>query len=451
MKTKLIAGFCLVLLLLFVWVLIVKFEGEKPSISIDMASPYIGKSHKIPVTVSDSKSGIKKIWIGLITEGKETVVFAKEFSPTGPFGAGKKQQATFTVAIEPASMGISDGPALLRMVASDFSWRNWGNGNRGYIEKQVTIDTTSPGINMLSRQHNVSQGGSGLVVYKLSEPCRKSGVFVGDNFFPGHLGYFRDRAIALAFFAVAYDQGPKTDIFLSATDFAGNISRSAVPHYLKRRRFKKDTVEISESFMRRKLVEFDAYQANSTAKTLIEKFLYINRNLRRANHEQIASLTDNTDNAIYWHGPFLRLPNAARKASYADDRTYTYQGKVVDRQVHLGIDLASVAHSPIPAANGGKVLFAGNLGIYGKTVMIDHGMGLFTIYGHMSTLDTKQGAMVAKGDTIGYTGSTGLAGGDHLHFGVLVHRTFVNPIEWWDGTWIKHNILSKINDIALSP
>ncbi len=449
-KTKLIAVFCAGFVLLFAWTLVVKYEGENPSVSLDLTSPYIGKSKKISISVADRKSGIKKIWLGLVKDGKEVVVVDKEFPRAGFLGAGKQQQTAFTVDIDPTTMGFTDGQAMLRMVANDFSWRNWWNGNRTYVEKEVTIDTKPPGINLLSRSHNVTQGGSGLVIYKLSEPCRENGVYVGRNFFPGHSGYFKDRTVSLAFFAVDYSQGSGTKIFLEATDFGGNVSRSEIPHYLKKRVFKKDSIEIPESFLKRKMVEFDAYGSTQPNMPLIDRFLQINRDLRLANHQQIEKLSEHTDIDMYWEGAFLRLPNAARKSAFADDRTYTYKGRVVDHQVHLGIDLASVAHSPVPAANRGKVAFAGDLGIYGKTVIIDHGLGLFSTYSHLSTLQATSGQMVSKGDIIGHTGSTGLAGGDHLHFGILVNDTFVNPVEWWDENWIKHNVLDKIKDLRYS-
>ena len=121
-----------------------------------------------------------------------------------------------------------------------------------------------------------------------------------------------------------------------------------------------------------------------------------------------------------------------------------YKGKVIDHQYHMGIDLASLALSPIPAANAGKVVFAEQLGIYGQTVILDHGFGLFTLYGHCSSLDVTVGQVVARGDTIAKTGTTGLAGGDHLHYGMLVGSTYVNPIEWWDAKWIENNITSKL-------
>ena len=78
--------------------------------------------------------------------------------------------------------------------------------------------------------------------------------------------------------------------------------------------------------------------------------------------------------------------------------------------------------------------------------MIDHGYGLQTVYGHLSEFLVKKGDMVKKGQTIGKTGSTGLAGGDHLHFTMQVDGVQVNAVEWWDPHWVKDRILSKMGD-----
>ena len=110
----------------------------------------------------------------------------------------------------------------------------------------------------------------------------------------------------------------------------------------------------------------------------------------------------------------------------------------------MGVDLASVAGSPVPAANRGRVVFAGRIGIYGRTVIIDHGMGLFSLYSHLSHISVDEDQMVGTGEAIGNSGMTGLAGGDHLHYGMLVNNTFVNPVEWWDKKWINNNVLSKL-------
>ena len=193
--------------------------------------------------------------------------------------------------------------------------------------------------------------------------------------------------------------------------------------------------------------EFDVDSQLGSKASLIDKFLKVNRELRYANHKKILGIVEKTDKELYWKGVFLRLPNSARKAGFADHRNYKYKGRVVDRQVHLGVDLASVVQSPVQASNGGRIALAGYIGIYGKTVIIDHGFGLFSTYSHLSAIDVEQGQTVSKGEIIGRTGSTGLAGGDHLHFGMLVYKTFVSPIEWWDASWIKNNISGKIETV----
>jgi murein DD-endopeptidase MepM/ murein hydrolase activator NlpD len=131
-------------------------------------------------------------------------------------------------------------------------------------------------------------------------------------------------------------------------------------------------------------------------------------------------------------------------ARFGDRRSYYYRGKKVDEKTHLGIDLASLANSSVQASNHGTIIFAERNGIYGETVVIDHGQGLASIYSHLSRIDVVPGQEVKKGEVIGKTGQTGLAGGDHLHFSVMVNGTFVNPIEWWDSHWIEDNISRKL-------
>jgi murein DD-endopeptidase MepM/ murein hydrolase activator NlpD len=90
------------------------------------------------------------------------------------------------------------------------------------------------------------------------------------------------------------------------------------------------------------------------------------------------------------------------------------------------------------------VIYADRLGIYGFTVVLDHGQGLSSVYGHLSRIDVTLGQEVKKGEPLGLTGQTGLAGGDHLHFSIMVNGVYVNPIEWWDPNWIEDNIHKKL-------
>ena len=447
MKSRLIVLVCFIVILPVAWVLVVRLEGEKPSITLELQSPSIGKTQELTLSVSDAKSGVRRIWIGLVKDGKEVVLFEKDLPFAGLIRGGIIHKESFKIVIEPVKIGITDGKAILRMVARDYSWRRWLHGNTAYLEKDVMIDTRPPEVGILSRAHNVSQGGAGLAIYRVSETCPKSGVFVGENFFPGYSGYFKDNNILIAFFALDYKQGPGTKIFINATDFAGNSSRAGFPYYIKRKVFKKDLIEISDRFLNWKMPEFDVDISPDSKTPLVDKFLKVNHEVRQDNYNQLLSIVGNTDKKLYWKGTFLRLPKSARKAGFADHRRYKYKGHIIDRQIHMGVDLASVAHSPVSASNTGKVAFAEYMGIYGKTVIIDHGFGLFSMYSHLSDFNVKKGQIVSKGEIIGRTGTTGLAGGDHLHFGMLVHNTFINPIEWWDASWIKNNISGKINTV----
>jgi hypothetical protein len=237
LKSKVFWVICLILLLPVGWIAAVKFEGNKPVIVVENPTLYIGRIQSLSVTVSDPQSGIRNIWIGLIKDGTETVLLKKDLPSAGILRGGKDHKTSFNISIEPERLGVTDGKAVLRMIATDYSWRNWMHGNRAYLEKQIIIDTKPPNVDVLSRIHNVSQGGSGVVVYKLSEPCDKSGVVVGENFFPGYSGYFNDKNVFMAFFALNYQQGPGTQIFVKATDFAGNTAKAGFPYYIKKKRF----------------------------------------------------------------------------------------------------------------------------------------------------------------------------------------------------------------------
>jgi murein DD-endopeptidase MepM/ murein hydrolase activator NlpD len=177
---------------------------------------------------------------------------------------------------------------------------------------------------------------------------------------------------------------------------------------------------------------------------MLASYLQINRELRRQNNARISELAGGTAPQILWDGPFKQLINTAVEAGFADQRSYVYQGKEVDQQVHLGFDLASTTNAPVLAANKGRVLHAGWLGIYGNCVVLDHGMGLLSLYAHLSVIDVAAGDTVEKSGRLGLSGETGLAGGDHLHFTMLIAGHAVTPIDWWSQQWVEDRVLRKL-------
>ena len=438
---------CLIIILPVAWFLMVRLEGQQPVVEVDLTSPYLGSSQEITVSLSDEQSGLRSLWVGLLKDGKETVLYDEGFPSGGLLKGGSVRETAVKIPVTPKDLGFADGKAVLRMIVRDYAWRDWWKGNRAYAEKQVVIDTRPPGIEVLSRAHNISQGGSGLAIFRTSEECAMGGVQVGDRFYPGHTGFFKDAHIYLAFFALGYDQGTNTPIHVVATDLAGNQGQGGMNYHILHKSFRKDRINISDGFLNSKMPEFSAEIPQGASLSPLEKFLFVNRDMRKSNYTKIVEACRESDAKIYWKGAFLRLPKSASRARFADHRTYFYKGKEIDRQVHLGMDLASVANSPVPAANAGVVVLAAPLGIYGNTVIIDHGFDLFSMYSHLSYIGVKPGDQLAAGQILGRTGATGMAGGDHLHFSMIVHDTFVNPVEWWDDQWIEHNVTSKIEQV----
>ncbi|GAB6145145.1 M23 family metallopeptidase [Desulfocicer niacini] len=437
------------------WLLFNEFEQKDPDIEMVLPSAYLKRSYDISTTVRDRGTGLKQVKITISQGDKKKVLLDKKYPFMGYqflFMGGGDQTENLTVPVESWKYGMVDGEALITVEAWDHSWNGWNRGNLTMQEQKVIIDTRPPRIEVLTKVHNISRGGSGLAVYRLFEPDVQSGVRVGDNYFPGYSGLFKDPFVHASFFALSHLQGPGTEIFVQAVDAAGNMAKRGFYHYIREKRFKKDTLNISDSFLSRKMPEFELqekeFEFTKAAKPELEKFIYINQTLRQQNIEAVFEpLVADSAHDILWKGKFLRLSGAANRASFADHRTYKYNGKTIDKEYHMGIDLASVSNAPVPAANTGRVIITDNIGIFGNLVMIDHGMGVATIYSHLSSISVKKGDSVNRGDIIGRTGATGLAGGDHLHFGVAVHNVFVNPVEWWDMSWLKNNILDKIEDV----
>ncbi len=428
------------------WILVVQLEGEKPVVT-ETIPEFIGKSQTFSFTLSDQRSGLRKVRALLLKDGKQLNLLEQTFEKEGFFEGGKIRDTSIDIPIKLDELGLSDGEAVFELTVWDYSWRNWWHGNKTQLESNILIDSKPPDIEVLTKAHNINQGGSGLVVYRLSEPCPQNGVVVGDNFFPGYSGYFKDNSIHLAFFALDYTQGPGTKIFIEAFDQAGNNSRAGFYHLIRKKNFIKDSITLSDQFLSAKMPEFNIQAPENSTNPLLDKFLMVNRNMREENEQFFKTLGRMTEPNMYWEGTFLRLPNSATRAGFADHREYIYNGEVIDHQVHLGIDLASLEKSPIPASNTGKVIYTGDIGIYGKTVVLDHGYGLISMYSHLSGIDVEVGQIVTKGETLGRTGITGLAGGDHLHFGMMIHNTMITPIEWWDSNWIMHNVTDKLNEV----
>jgi murein DD-endopeptidase MepM/ murein hydrolase activator NlpD len=409
-----------------------RFESQPPQIVVTPNVDVLGVA-PLEIQVNDRGTGLKSLTATLSQGGTEHTLATEQVAP--PVGEKK-----ITVALAKVS-GVKEGPATLRVAARDASlWR----GNETVLEKTVTIDITPPTLDLVADDRYVNFGGVGVIVYKTSADAAVSGVKIGEYFFPGFAGQVKDRPDHfLAFFAHPYDTPPEARPMLVATDKAGNRREMRLAYELKDVKYRKSTLPISDGFLQTKVAPLvnDAAARQGAAR---EVFLAVNRRLRKDNEDRIAEITKKATPSLLWKDAFAQLSNSKVEANFADQRTYTYGGETIDTAYHLGYDLSVTRNYPVEAANSGAVAFIGDLGIYGGTVILDHGLGLFTLYSHLSAIDVKAGDAISKRQIIGKTGETGLAAGDHLHYGVYLAGVAVLPVEWWDQKWIDDNITPKL-------
>jgi murein DD-endopeptidase MepM/ murein hydrolase activator NlpD len=404
---------------------------SKPAITLNQPGEFAAAA--IPVEFQIASPTPVDVHIAFEQNGVRTAAVA-------PPPGSSFVKTTISAATVPG-LKVQAGPAKVIVSASRKVW-----GIRtvtSEVSKNITIRLEKPRVSVVSSKHYINLGGSEMIVYRATPEDVVSGVRVGDIEYPGFP--YKD-GMRIAFFALRYDQPVNVPMKLFARDLTGEEATSDFDRMTFTKPFKKSTIPIEDKFIDRVV---PAILAGTTevapSGSTVEKFVVINNELRQKNNAKIHSMAAQTAPEMFWGGTvFHAFGNTKAEAAFADFRTYVYQGKEIDKQVHLGFDLASFANTSIVAANRGKVLFAAELGIYGNCVIIDHGMGVQSLYGHLSSIGVKIGDMVDKGLEIGKSGMTGLAAGDHLHFTMLVNGQMVNPIEWWDEHWIQDRILRKL-------
>ncbi len=320
--------------------------------------------------------------------------------------------------------------------------------------RDVEVRLEPPRIAVLSTFHYVNHGGAEFVVYRATPADVESGVRVGDVTYPGFpasgSGIKSDEATRVAFFALLHDQDLTEPVSVFARDPAGNETSTPLDHRPFPKPFARSRITIDDRFLQQVVPAIASttpdMNLSTTPVDLLPSFLRINNDLRRRNNETLVELAKKTAPEMLWKDAFQPLVNAAVESRFADNRTYIYEGKEVDQQVHLGFDLAVTQRIPVLAANTGIVVHAADLGIYGNCVVVDHGLGVQSLYAHLSSIDVKPGDRVEKGRQLGRSGLTGLAAGDHLHFTMLLNGHAVNPVEWWDPKWMQDRVLRKINE-----
>ena len=441
-----------VLMLVFAGLFVAAGYGAGPTVQITKPERFVGTTTPVEVAIESPGGVLSSLEVAFEQNGTRTPLVTAVGDAARVADVADRVAVTRTIDKKTVP-ALAAGPARIVVTASRpafFGMRQL----RSEAARDVQVRLERPKVAAVSTHHYINLGGAEMVIYRVSPDDVQSGVKVGDLEYTGYPAAgirvagveIKDPAARVAFFALRYDQPLNTPIHLFARDEAGNSARGDFDFRTFPKPFKKSRIEVTDKLLERVVPAILAGTSEiKPAGSLIDQYLVINGDLRKRNAEKIVSFAAQTAPEMLWRGEtFYAFSNTSAESAFADQRTYLYQGKEVDRQVHLGFDLASFAGTPIVAANRGKVLFAEELGIYGQCVILDHGMGVQSLYAHLSAIEVKPGDMVEKSQRLGRSGMTGLAGGDHLHFTMLVNGHMVNPIEWWDSHWIEDRILRKI-------
>jgi murein DD-endopeptidase MepM/ murein hydrolase activator NlpD len=428
------------------------WAGRMPGPTIELRQPtgFIGQATTLEMTVEAPEGQFSRVDAVVEQNGKTFPVFSADQQDQ----AGVKRDSANTLYVmrpvgKRAIPELQSGAA--RIVARATRSVLYGLRDREtVVTRDVQVRLEPPRVAVLSQFHFINHGGSEFVVYRVTPEDVESGVRVGDREYPGFpargAGIAGDPAMRVAFFALLYDQPLNTNIQVFARDVAGNQATTPLDYRVFPKAFRKSRIEIDDRFLQTVVPAIASNTPDEQIPTddVLKGFLAINGDLRRKNNQYIRDLAKKTSPEMLFKDVFQQLGNSQVEAGFADARTYVYNGKEVDQQVHLGFDLAVTANVPIAASQQGVVVQADFLGIYGNCVIIDHGLGVQSLYAHLSSIDVKPGDKVAKGQQVGRSGMTGLAGGDHLHFTMLVGGEQVTPVDWWSVQWMQDRVLRKI-------
>lgn len=442
-----ILGLAVVGLVLLVGLLLTFRTGPPPHVEIRPELPAIGPRTPVVVVASSAGRGLSSVRLELVQGERTHVIEERSYAPrpVWAFWGERTEQDEIRGEVGRETLPeMTQEEAILRVTAGRAP--TWLLHPDPLVQElSLPVRLVPPDLAVLSIQNYASQGGSGVVVYRAGETSTRDGVQAGDWFFPGAPLPGGGPGDRLCLFGVPWDLGDHAGVRVVAEDDVGNVAEMSFLDRFFPKPPATDRIGVSDSFMARVVPEIMRRTPSlSDRGSLLENYLQINGDLRRQNAETLVALSKESAPEFHFDEPFVSLPNAKVMSSFADHRTYTYEGREVDQQTHLGYDLASVAKAPVPAANRGVVRLAGYFGIYGNTVVVDHGHGLMSLYSHLSTVEVEEGQEVERGTTLGRTGATGLAGGDHLHFTMLVHGLAVNPREWWDAAWIRDRVARKL-------
>jgi murein DD-endopeptidase MepM/ murein hydrolase activator NlpD len=411
------------------------FERDKPKI---IALRTLSANSKTPIKFKlEDNVGLKSCKVVLSSNGKEYPIYNQKFLISS-------KSKVVKVALPKEITDSKNSKWDILISATDSSLWNFMMGNSSIFRGKLIIDNTPPKVDIVASSQNIRKGGSGLVIYRVEDEHLKSSyVDIGNGIKFRPVKYKKDGVYAtLIAWPFNMDEfNPK----VVAIDNANNKSVNSLQIYKLDKVYKTSKIKASDKFIDGKISELAQNDSDySNISDRLKKLKAVNELMRKKNEDLIHKLSKGvTPFQDRWSiKPFKPLKGSKRVSDFGVKRYYYYKtpDNIVSTSYHVGYDFASIKHDNIYSSNKGVVVFASRNGIYGNMPLIDHGFGLYTLYGHCSSVLVKKGDRVKENQVIAKTGVTGLALGDHLHFGVLVQGIEVLPLEWMKARWIDDHI-----------
>lgn len=436
--SKFVAGFLLLAVLAGAGYIYTaaEFEREKPTIQSEQ-NVFWNRKDPLQVQLSDNV-GLKSFELTL-SDGEKSIIVGQ-----GIFENVTKKETLLVNYPKSKTLNPKAKKLQLKVLVTDNSMWNLLQGNKSEKVIDINVDYKRPIVNILSNSYSITQGGSALVVFQAEdENLETLYIEAGEEKFKAQP--YKKEGYYAALIAWPFNKKDFTAKVV-AIDAAKNKRVADIPFYLKNHKYKVSWIKAKDKFIDGKITDLASGDPDyADIDDRLEKLRAINETMRLKNEDLIHSIGKglSSDMLQGWKiKRFYPLKNGQRVASYGDERHYYYGDKsnIVSHSYHVGYDLASTKMATIKTSNKGTVVYANENGIYGNMPMIDHGLGLYSLYGHCSQLLVNEGDEVRAGDVIAKTGISGLALGDHLHFGLLVQGIEVRPVEWFDKEWIRKNI-----------
>ena len=289
-------------------------DATPPRISLAQPFEMVGPSTPLSILIEDDGTGLQEISIRLVQNLESYTLAEERFPSHGALSLEGGTRHTFTLDTIPFgddTIPKRRGPATLIVSARDYSWRGFFEGNWAQLNQDFTVKFTPPKLESLAIPLPITQGGAGVIFYRVSEDAKKYGVTIGEAFFPGYPIPGEDFSY-FSLIAFPHDLAATSPVQLVADDGLGNKAVQTVDIKVFPKTWRTRTINITDRFIERTVMPIIAQTVGMEDQgDPLKNFLAVNNTLRATNSSQLKELASLSKPQFMWSGicgpPAIRL------------------------------------------------------------------------------------------------------------------------------------------------